>query len=103
MFIQQDNNSINLFVEGDSQFTVFKRPSQSPAFNPIEQLWDLAQQEIAIGDVQTRSLQQLREAPCQVSEESFQHLVECNKMLERRFVQQRIKPVLKAKGGPTLC
>ncbi len=48
-------------------------------------------------DVQPTNLQQLRDAIMsiwtKISEECFQHLVES--------MPRRIKPVLKAKGGPT--
>ncbi len=72
-------------------------PPQSPDLNPIEHLWDVVEWEIRIMDVQPTNLQQLRDAIMsiwtKISEECFQNLVES--------MPQRIKAVLKAKGGPT--
>ncbi len=85
------------FLEHDNEFTLLKWPPQSLDLNPIEHLWDVVEREIRIMDVQTTNLQQLRDAIksiwTKISEECFQHLVES--------MPQRIKAVLKAKGGPT--
>ncbi len=82
------------FLEHNNEFTLLKCPPQSPDLNPIEHIWDV---EIRIIDVQPGNLQQLRDAIMSIwttiSEECFQHLVES--------MPQRIKAVLKAKGGPT--
>lgn len=42
----------NCFVENNNEFTVLKSPPQSPDPNPIEHLWDVAEHEIPIMDVQ---------------------------------------------------
>ncbi len=59
-------------------------------------LWDVVEQDIHIMDVQPTNLQQLRDAIMsiwtKISEECFQRFVES--------MPQRIKAVLKAKGGP---
>ncbi len=34
----------------DDEFTLFKRPPQSPDLNPTEQLWDVVEREILIMD-----------------------------------------------------
>ncbi len=85
------------FLEHDNELTLLKWPPQSPDLNPIEHLWDVVEREICIMDVQPTNLQQLRDAIMsiwtKISEECFQHLVES--------MPQRIKAVLKAKGGPT--
>ncbi len=85
------------FLEHDNEFTLLKWPPQSPDLNPIEHIWDVVEREIHIMDVQPTNLQQLRDAimsiRTKISEECFQHLVES--------IPQRIKAVLKAKGGPT--
>ncbi len=85
------------FLEHDDEFTLLKWPSQSPDLNPIENLWDVVEREIHIMDVQPTNLQQLRDAIMsiwtKISEEYFQHFVES--------MPRRLKPVLKAKGGPT--
>ncbi len=47
------------FLEHDNEFTLLKRPPQSPDLNPIEHLWDVVEREIHIMDVQTTNLQQL--------------------------------------------
>ncbi len=68
------------FLEHDNEFTLLKWPPQSPYLNPIEHLWDLAEWEICIMDVQLTNLQQLHDAIMsiwtKISEECFQHLVE---------------------------
>ena len=60
-------------------------------------LWDVVERKIRIIDLQPTNLQQMRDAIMsiwtKISEECFQHLVES--------MPQRIKAVLKAKGGPT--
>ncbi len=84
-------------LEPDNEFNLLKWPPQSPDLNPIEHLWDVVEREIHIMDVQPTNLQQLYDAIMsiwtKISEECFQHLVES--------MLQRIKAVLKAKGGPT--
>ncbi len=103
-YFQQDDAAchkakiiIDWFLEHDNEFTLLKGPPQSPDLNPIEQLWDVVEQEIHIMDVQPTNLQQLRDAVMsiwtKISEECFQHLVEP--------MPQRIETVLKAKWGPT--
>ncbi len=104
VYFQQDNAPCHKaqiisdwFLEHDNEFTLLKWPPQSPDLNPIEHLWDVVEREIRIMDVQPTNLQQLSDAImsiwAKISEERFQHLVE--------FMPQRIKAVLKAKGGPT--
>ncbi len=103
-YFQQDNAPrhkaqiiSDWFLEHDNEFTLLKCPPQSPDLNPIEHLWDVVEREIHIMDVQPINLQQLHDAIMsiwtKISEECFQHLVES--------MPQRIKAVLKAKGGPT--
>ncbi len=103
-YFQQDNAPrhkaqiiSDWFLEHDNEFTLLKWPPQSPDLNPIEHLWDVVEREIRILDVQPTNLQQLCDAIIsiwtKISEECFQHLVES--------IPQRIKAVLKAKGGPT--
>ncbi len=86
-YFQQDNASCHKaqiisdwFLENDNEFTLLKRPPQSPDLNPIEHLWDVVEQEICIMDVQLTNLQQLCDAIMsiwtKISEECFQHLVE---------------------------
>ncbi len=102
-YFQQDNAPCNKaqiisdwFLEHDNEFTLLKWPPQSPDLNPIEHFWDVVEREIRIMDVQPTNLQQLCDAIIsiwtKISEEFFQHLVES--------MPQRIKAVLKAKGGP---
>ncbi len=50
------------FLEHDNEFTLLKRPPQSPDLNPIEHLWDVVEREIRIMDVQLTNLQQLPDA-----------------------------------------
>lgn len=62
--------------------------SQPPDLNPVEHLWDVVEREI--------NLEQMHDAIMSVwtkISECFQHLVE--------YMPQRIKAVLKAKGGRT--
>ncbi len=102
-FFQQDNTPCHKAqiisdwcFEHDNEFTLLKRPPQSPDLNPIEHLWDVGEREIHIMDVQPTNLQQLRDVMSiwtKISEECFQNLV--------KSMTQRIKAVLKAKGGPT--
>ncbi len=104
-YFQQDNAPCHKaqiisdwFLEHDNEFTLLKWPPQSPDLNPIEHLWDVVEREFRIMDVKLTNLQQLRDAIMsiwtKISEECLQHLVES--------MPQRIKSVLKAKGGPTL-
>ncbi len=85
------------FIEHNDEFTLLKWPPQSPDLNPIEHHWDVVEREICIIDVQPTNMRQLRDAIMsiwtKISEECFQHLVES--------MPQRIKAVLKKKGGPT--
>ncbi len=85
------------FLEHDNEFTLLKWPPQSPDLNPIKHLWDVVEREICILDVQPTNPQQLCDAITsiwtKISEKCFQHHVES--------MPQRIKPVLKANGGPT--
>ncbi len=103
-YFQQDNVPCHKaqifsdwFLGHDNEFTLLKWPPQSPDLNPIEHLWDVEEWEIRIMDVQLTNLQQLCDVIMsiwtKISEECFQHLVES--------MPQRIKAVLKAKGGPT--
>ncbi len=39
------------FLEHDNEFTLLKRPPQSPDLNPVEHLWDVVEREILIMDV----------------------------------------------------
>ncbi len=39
-------------LKHDDEFTLLKRPPQSPDLNPIEQLWDVVEREIHIMDLQ---------------------------------------------------
>ncbi len=104
MYFQQDNAPCHKaqiisdwFLEQDNELTLLKWPPQSPDLNPIEHIWDVDEREIRIMDVQPTNLQQLRDAIMsiwtKISEECFQNLVES--------MSRIIKPVLKAKGGPT--
>jgi len=81
------------FLEHDNEFTVLKRPPQSPNLNPIEHLWDVVERELRALD--PTNLHQLQGAIlsiwANISKECFQHLVES--------MPRRIKAVLKAKGG----
>ncbi len=99
-YFQQDNAPCHKaqiisdwFLEHDNEFTLLKRPPQSPDLNPIEHFWDVVEREIHI----MTNLQQLRDAIMsiwtKISEECFQHIVESK--------PRRIKAVLKAKGGST--
>ncbi len=103
-YFQQDNAPCHKaqiisdwFLEHDNKLTLLKLPPQSPDLNPIEHLWDVVEWEIRIMDVQPTNLQELRDAIMsiwtKISEECFQHLV--------KSMTQRIKAVLKPKGGPT--
>ncbi len=69
MYFQQDNAPCHKaqilsdwFLEHDNEFTLLKWPPQSPDLNPIEHIWDVAEQEICIMDVQQTNLQQLCDA-----------------------------------------
>jgi len=68
-YYQQDNapchkaRSIsNLFLENDNEFTVLKRPPQSPDLNLIEHLWYVVEQELLALDVHPTNLHQLQDA-----------------------------------------
>lgn len=78
--------------EHNIEFIALQWAPQLPDLSPIEHLWDVVELEICILDVQ-----QLHDVimwiQAKISVESFQHLGES--------VPQRIKEVLKAKGGPT--
>ncbi len=37
-------------LKHDDEFTLLKRPPQSPDLNPVEQLWDVLEREILIMD-----------------------------------------------------
>ncbi len=37
-------------LKHDDEFTLLKRPPQSPELNPVEQLWDVLEREILIMD-----------------------------------------------------
>ncbi len=84
------------FLEHENEFTLLKWPPQSPDLNPKKHHWDVVEREIHIMDEQPTNLQQLRDAIMsiwtKISEECFQNLV--------KSMPQRIKAVLKAKGGP---
>ncbi len=63
-YFQQDNAPCHKaqiisdwFLEHDNEFTLLKRPPQSPDLNPIEHLWDVVEREICIMDVQPTNLQ----------------------------------------------
>ncbi len=99
-YFQQDNAPCHKaqiisewFLEQYNEFTLLKWPPQSPDLNPIEHLWDVVEREIRIMDVQPANLQQLHDAIMsiwtKISEEGFQHLVEC--------MPQKMKAVLKAR------
>ncbi len=101
-YFQQDNAPCHKaqiisdwFLEHDNEFNLLNWPPQPPDLNPIEHFLDVVEREIRIMDVQPTNLQQLRDAIIsiwtKISEECFQHLVES--------MPQRIKAVLKAKGG----
>ncbi len=103
-YFQQDNTPCHKaqiisdwFLEHDNEFTLLKWPPQSPDLNTIEHLWDVEEREIHINFMQPTNLQELCDAIrsiwTKISEECFQHLVES--------MRQRIKAVLKTKGGPT--
>ncbi len=103
-YFQQDNAPCHKaqiisdwLLEHENEFTLLKWPPQSQDLSPIEHFWDVVELEIRIMDVQLTNLQHLRDAIMSIwtniSEECFQHLVES--------MPQRIKAVLKAKGGPT--
>ncbi len=69
MYFQQDNAPCHKaqiisdwFLEHDNEFTLLKKPPQSPDISPIEHLWDVVEREIHIMDVQPRNLQQLCDA-----------------------------------------
>ncbi len=58
-YFQQDNAPCHKaqiisdwFLEHDNEFTLLKRPPQSPDLNPIEHLCDVVEREIHIMDVQ---------------------------------------------------
>lgn len=50
------------FLEHHNEFTILKWLPQSPVLNPVELLWDVANQETHIMDVELRDLQQLCDA-----------------------------------------
>uniref|UniRef100_A0A3Q2PSX3 Mitochondrial ribosomal protein L58 n=1 Tax=Fundulus heteroclitus TaxID=8078 RepID=A0A3Q2PSX3_FUNHE len=87
----------NWFLEHKEEFTVLRLPPQSPDLNAMEHLWEMVEREVRTMAAQPTSQQQLRDAIVsawtKASEESFRHVVES--------MPQRVKAVLKAKGGPT--
>jgi len=89
MHCQKPLTILNWFIEHDNEFSILKWPPQSPDLNPIEDLWDVDEQEIRIVDVQLTNLQQLCDAIMliwtKISKES-QHLIEstvCHKELRQ--------------------
>lgn len=51
----------NWFLKHDSEFAVLKWPPRPTDFSPAEHLWDMADREIGLTDVQPANLQQLSE------------------------------------------
>ncbi len=45
---QSSQSFTQSFLEHDNEFTLLKRPPQSPDLNPIEHLWDVVEREIHI-------------------------------------------------------
>ncbi len=104
-YFQQDNAPCHKaqiisdwFLEHDNEFTLLKWPPQTPDLNPIEHLWDVVEREIHIMDVQPTNLQQLCDAIMsiwtKISEECFQHLVECHEELTQFWRQKGSNAVL---------
>jgi len=67
---------------------------QSPDLNPIEQLWDVVEEELCALDVHPTNLHQLQDAIlsiwAKISRECFQHLVESMTEL-RQFWRKGVK------------
>ena len=78
--MSQSSDHLNWFLKNANGFIILKWPPQSPHLNPIEDLWDVVEQEIRIMDGQLTNLQQLPNAIMsiwiKILEECFQHLVE---------------------------
>lgn len=84
----------NWFHEDDNEFSVLQWPHRSPDLNPIQHLWDVAEQEIHSMNLQLRNLLKLCDAIMatwtRISKVCFQHLVES--------MSQKNEAVLRAKG-----
>ncbi len=102
-YFQQDNAPCHKaqiisdwFLEHDNEFTLLKWPPQSPDLNPIEHIWDVVERKICIIDVQPTNLQQLRDTIMSIWTKSLRNV--SNTLLN---LCNKIKAVLKTKGGPT--
>ncbi len=101
MYFQQDNAPCHKaqiisdwFLEHDNEFTLLKRPPQSPDLNPIEHLWDVVEREIHIMD-----LQQLRDAIMPIWPKSLRNVSNtllnlCHEELRQFWRQKGSNPVL---------
>ncbi len=104
MYFQQDNAPCHKaqiisdwFLEHDDEFTLLKRPPQSPDLNPIEHLWDVVKREIRIMDVQTTNLQQLRDAIMSIWPKSLRNVSNtllnlCHEELKQFWRQKGVQP-----------
>ena len=69
---------------------------QSPDLNPIENLWDVLDKDLRSGPTLPSSIQDL-------GEKLMQHWMEINLVTLQKLIEtmpQRMRAVIKAKGGP---